>query len=69
MSQDQFHQLTVSGVRAQPTRPGPSAFELPDALKSDIRLQARPVLTVRAKSGRRGSAPLLFHLLHTWRWP
>ena len=48
MAQDQFHELTVSGVSQQTTRAKAIRFDLPDALKSEFAFKPGQYLTVRA---------------------
>jgi ring-1,2-phenylacetyl-CoA epoxidase subunit PaaE len=48
MAQDQFHELTVSGVRPQTDKATAIRFDLPDALKSEFAFKPGQYLTVRA---------------------
>ncbi len=51
MAQDQFHQLTVCGVRPQTDKASAIRLELPDALKSEFAFKPGQYLTVRASLG------------------
>lgn len=48
MAQDQFHELTVSGVSQQTANAKAIRFDLPDALKSEFAFKPGQYLTVRA---------------------
>ena len=48
MAQDQFHELTISGVRPQTAKAKAIRFDLPDALKPEFAFKPGQYLTVRA---------------------
>jgi ring-1,2-phenylacetyl-CoA epoxidase subunit PaaE len=63
MAEQQFHELTICAVRPQTAHAKAIRFELPDALKGRVRVQARPVPDAAHKAQWRRRAPQLFDLL------